>query len=393
VPAGDRFVGVTRDELETPHGDGDPSRLPYAVLGGGILGVSTAFHLARSGASVVLMTDGPLGSGASGRSLSWLNSAGTRSAEYHRLRMAGLDRYRTLAAQHPGADWLRFDGGLRWSEADRADDLREEHDAELAHGYDSRLVGARDMAGLEPAVDAGSLGAAVAVWNAGEGWVDLPALIALLAEEFRRLGGVILDGVGRCRLELDDSRVAAVTTGAGRRFAVRAALLATGAAVPSMVADLGVSLPDATPLAVLVRTRPVSTGLRAVLNTPRVAIRPAPGGSLAVDADWTAAAIAVGEDGELTVPPAVVADLLAEASAVLSGNPELAAHEVRIGPKPIPGDGEPVLGAIPEVPGLHVAFTHSGATLGLIAGELLARHMTTEQVPPLIASFAPTRFD
>ncbi|MEV0384767.1 FAD-dependent oxidoreductase [Nonomuraea sp. NPDC050643] len=41
------------------------------VLGGGILGVSTAVHLVRGGAEVVLVTEADLAGGASGRSLSW----------------------------------------------------------------------------------------------------------------------------------------------------------------------------------------------------------------------------------------------------------------------------------------------------------------------------------
>jgi glycine/D-amino acid oxidase-like deaminating enzyme len=361
-------------------------------VGGGILGVSTAYHLARAGEPVVLVVDGPLASGASGRSLSWLNSAGIRSEHYHRLRMAGLDRYRTLAARQPGADWLRFDGGLRWLTEDRAEDLLEEHHHELGLGYDSRLVDAHDVTALEPAVDAACLGAVPAVWNAGEGWVDLPALITLLAAEIRRLGGVIMDGTGPADIELADGQVTAVRTGAGRRIAARAALLATGSAVPTMLREFGVHVPDATPLAMLVRTAPVTVGLRAVLNTPRVAIRPGPGGSLAVDADWTAPDIVVGDDGGLTVAPSVVDDLLAAASAVLSGHPRLTAQDVCIGPKPIPGDGEPVLGTVARVPGLYVAFTHSGATLGLIAGELLARQMTTGRTPTLTAPFEPSRF-
>ena len=40
-----------------------------------MLGVSTAAQLAERGAAVTLITDGALASGASGRSLSWLNSA------------------------------------------------------------------------------------------------------------------------------------------------------------------------------------------------------------------------------------------------------------------------------------------------------------------------------
>ena len=67
----------------------------------------------------------------------------------------------------------------------------------------------------------------------------------------------------------------------------------------------------------------------------------------------------------------MVQELADEASKLIAGNPELKPASWKIGYKPIPGDGEPVLGELGQVPGCFVAFTHSGATLGLIAGELL----------------------
>ena len=63
-----------------------------------------------------------------------------------------------------------------------------------------------------------------------------------------------------------------------------------------------------------------------------------------------------------------------------------------IGHKPIPADGEPVVGALPGVLGAHVAFTHSGATLGLILGEQLAGQVLTGEQPALLAPFTPARF-
>jgi glycine/D-amino acid oxidase-like deaminating enzyme len=63
-----------------------------------------------------------------------------------------------------------------------------------------------------------------------------------------------------------------------------------------------------------------------------------------------------------------------------------------MGPKPIPGDGEPVLGPLDGVPGCYVAFTHSGATLGLIAGELLADEVVNRRVHPILQPFSPSRF-
>ena len=92
------------------------------IIGAGIFGVSTGVQLARRGIRVTILNDGPPANGASGRSLSWLNSARMRSGEYHRLRMAGLDRYRTLANRVGKVDWLSFEGGLTWD----ADDAKNE---------------------------------------------------------------------------------------------------------------------------------------------------------------------------------------------------------------------------------------------------------------------------
>jgi glycine/D-amino acid oxidase-like deaminating enzyme len=98
-----------------------------------LIGVSTAQQLARAGADVILLTESVLTSGASGRSLSWLNSAGMWMEPYHRLRMAAIDRYRTLSARHPDLRWLRFAGGLAWYAAGQGKELRKRHDHEVAH--------------------------------------------------------------------------------------------------------------------------------------------------------------------------------------------------------------------------------------------------------------------
>jgi len=44
------------------------------------------------------------------------------------------------------------------------------------------------------------------------------------------------------------------------------------------------------------------------------------------------------------------------------------------------------------VPGCYVAFTHSGATLALIVGELLASEIASGEKHPMLATFRPERF-
>ncbi|GAA2720566.1 NAD(P)/FAD-dependent oxidoreductase [Cellulomonas aerilata] len=361
------------------------------VVGGGVLGVSTAAHLVDRGADVTLVTDGALGSGASGRSLSWLNSFAQRSADYHRLRLAGLERYRALAVRAGSPPWLRFDGGLAWAAPGEAQHHREAFEHMRGVGYAAEWVTRDDVAARFPGVDPAAVPDEGAVATPDEGWVDLPSVIDHLGDRVRAGGGQVLTGAGPARVVVTGDRATGVRLPSGDVLGADVVVLATGADVPATVAGLGVTVPDATTPALLVRTRPVAGGLRAVLNTPRVAVRPAPGGALVVDAGWAEREVVARDDGGFDVRDSTVEGLLQEAAAVLSG-PAPEPESWGAGRKPIPGDGEPVLGPVPGVRGLVVAFTHSGATLGLVAGELLADEVVDAQPSPLLARFRPDRF-
>lgn len=362
------------------------------VVGGGIFGVSTAVHLARRGIATVLVNDGPLAGGASGRSLAWLNSSRKRSPEYQQLRMVGIDRYRTLSVKYPDADWLRFDGGLTWD----ADDASNEIGAVFAHeqdlGYDALHLSADKIASVTPGIDASTVTPQGAIFNPGEGWVDLPSLIKILVAEFTERGGTIVTDAGRAVVTIKDGRATGVETTSGRRFDADAVLLATGGAVPGMVAEIGQHIADATPIALLVRTKAMNLPLKAVLNTPRVAIRPTPDGALALDSAWSEEEVVVKAEGTYEIRDSTIRGLLDEASKILEGNPKLEFASYGVGPKPIPGDGEPVFGQLKGIEGYYVAFSHSGATLGLIAGELLAGEIANGTEHPLLARFRPARF-
>jgi glycine/D-amino acid oxidase-like deaminating enzyme len=365
------------------------------VIGAGVLGISTAVQLARRGAQVTVVTEAEMLSGASGRSLSWLNSAGDRTPEYYALRMAGIDRYRTLAMTRPEtADWLRFDGALMWAGPDESfvDTFRAEH----AAGYDAQWVDAHEVPSVTPGVAVEAVAAEGAIFNPGEGWVDLGQLVRHLAAEARRLGVEVLEHTGPAHPRLDGGRVVGVELAGGRVLPADVVVLAAGAGTPALAAELGTPLDDASPIALLVRARAkdpdARIDLRAVLNTPRVAIRPAPGSTFVLDSAWSEEEVEVHADGTWSYRESTVAGLLAEASNVLEGHPELEMVEVAMGPKPVPGDGDPVFGWLPSAGNVYAMFTHSGATLGLIGPELAAREILTGVDSPLLAVFRPARF-
>jgi glycine/D-amino acid oxidase-like deaminating enzyme len=362
------------------------------VIGGGIFGVSSAVHLARLGARVTIVTEAAFASQASGRSLAWLNSSRFRSAEYHRLRIIGMDRYRTLASRNEGATWLRFEGGLTWDADDASNRIAEAFAHELSIGYDCQLVHAAEVAKFTPGINAGAISPQGAIFNPGEGWVDLPSLIQLLLKEFQALGGEVIADAGKATVDIKGGRATGVSTATGHHVKADAVLVATGAAVPGMAKEAGHFISDGTPTALLVKSKPFRHSVRAVLNTPNVALRPTPDGAIVCDSAWSEDAVNSNPDGSHEVSREMLDRLLHEASHVLEGNPVLELESYHCGPKPVPGDGEAVIGSLDGVPGYFVAFSHSGATLGLITGELIAREIVTGQVSPLLAKFRPSRF-
>nr|WP_306264737.1 FAD-binding oxidoreductase [Pararhizobium sp. IMCC3301] len=363
------------------------------IIGGGIFGVSTAAQLVRMGVRVTLLNDGPLGTGASGRSLAWLNSARRRSPPYHAIRQAGMERYRSLASRNPGVNWLKFDGGLTWDADDSANEIAQIYRYERELGYEAELLSPQEVSARVAGVAGKAVTAQGAILNPGEGWVDLPTLIQILAADITKAGGTIITNEGQAELIVENGRATGAATAAGQSYRADAVLVAAGASGPAILAPHGVHIGDDTPIALLVETKPVSHPLRAVLNTPRIAIRPALNGAFFMDSAWSEEEVVVHEDGSFEAKPETVQGMLDAARKVLDPVPELEVAAIHIGPKPIPGDGDPVFGQVQALPGCFIAFSHSGATQGLIAGELLGEEIAYGIRHPMLQHFRPERFN
>lgn len=83
-----------------------PSDVDVCVIGAGIAGLAIAFELARKGTRVLVLDDGPLGGGETGRTSAHLSSA--LDDRFHHLEsMFGDARTRLAAESHAAAiDWI-----------------------------------------------------------------------------------------------------------------------------------------------------------------------------------------------------------------------------------------------------------------------------------------------
>ena len=90
--------------------------MKVVVIGGGILGASTAWHL-RDKADVTVIDCGSIGGLASRASLGWLNATFYLNEEHFKLRQAGIQAWRDISNMLPDLP-LQWSGTIVWDMAD-----------------------------------------------------------------------------------------------------------------------------------------------------------------------------------------------------------------------------------------------------------------------------------
>ena len=123
------------------------------VVGAGILGLFSAYHLARAGAGPILVVDrGFLSSGASGR-----NGGGVRqqweTRATVRLAREAVAAYRRFGREFGYNPWFRQSGYLFLAEnGPELDRLRRVHDLVRSEGLASEVLDAGAVARLVPGI-------------------------------------------------------------------------------------------------------------------------------------------------------------------------------------------------------------------------------------------------
>ena len=87
--------------------------------------------------------------------------------------------------KQPDANWLRFDGGLTWDADDERNEIASVYRHEKNIGYDALLLRAEQVAAMTPGINVSAITPQGAIFNPGEGWVDLPSLIRTAARRIR----------------------------------------------------------------------------------------------------------------------------------------------------------------------------------------------------------------
>jgi glycine oxidase len=383
--------------------DVSPTGADVVVVGGGAIGLASAWRLACRGASVSLVDPEP-GSGASGVAAGMLapvTEARMGEEALLRLNLASWSRWPGFAAEVEAASGssvgYRADGTLvaALDADDRAalDDLAARHQA---MGLDVTPLRGREVRrlepGLAPGVRAGFLAAA-------ERSVDPPALVEALRRAATAAGvGLVAAAVERIEAAPTTGRVAGVVVADGaasRRIDAAAVVVAAGCRSAGIAGLPEAARPPVRPVRgeVLTLRQPpgpplVTHTLRGLVHGFTVYLVPRADGRLVVGATVQER----GWDTRVTAGGAY--ELLRDALALVPGLDDAELVAARAGLRPGTPDDLPLIGR-GAMEGLVVATGHyrNGILLTPITAEAVVAAVAGDPPPPEVGACDPRRFE
>ncbi|MBC7274647.1 MAG: glycine oxidase ThiO [Streptomyces sp.] len=368
------------------------------VVGGGIIGLVTAWRAAQRGLRTALVDPEP-GGGAAQVAAGML--AAVTELHYGEQTLLGLNlasahRYPDFAAEL--TDLTGHDLGYRRSgtlavalDADDRAHLRELHALQRQSGLESTWLSGRDCRRLEPMLAPGVRGG---LRVDGDHQIDPRRLAAALLAACGR-AGVVLHRSWAERLTVVRDRATGVLTRDGDALTAERVVLAAGSLSGRLAGVPDAVLPPVRPvkgqvlrLAVPPRYAPfLSRTVRAMVRGSHVYLVPRENGELVVGATSEE----LGWD--TTVTAGGVYELLRDAHELMPGITELPLTETRAGLRPGSPDNAPLLGPT-ALDGLLLATGHyrNGVLLTPVTGDAMAHVLTTGELPEVARPFTPQRF-
>ncbi|GLK72917.1 FAD-binding oxidoreductase [Ancylobacter dichloromethanicus] len=237
----------------------DPTCPPAAdvvIVGGGIIGTTSALYLAERGLKVVLCEKGHIAGEQSSRNWGWCRQAKRDPREFELIREA-LALWRGMDA-HIGASTGFATTGILFAANDAS---KEASFAEWVRDAAGAGIHAEMLAGAQLAqhMPGDATPPPAALWCASDGRAEPQKAAPAIAEAARRRGAVILADCAVRGIETGGGRVIAAVTECGR-IATGNVVVAGGAWTRRILRDVGIDLPQLKVRASVLRTSPVENG-------------------------------------------------------------------------------------------------------------------------------------
>ncbi len=414
-------IDLVQSDSELPKKDG------VAVIGGGIIGVSTAIELAERGVSVVLLEKGIIAGEQSSRNWGWCRQMG-RDAREIPLILESLNLWRGMNAKVGAETGYRQSGIIYLAETDAEFATKEKWHADnmKAYGLDTRLVSGVEADRLQPGSTRKWKGA---LYTSADGRAEPFLAVPAMARYAQKLGVKIIQNCAVRGLETSAGKITSVVTEKGA-VACAQVVLAGGAWSRRFLHNLGIEFPQLSVVNSVMRTEALDAGVEKACSGGKFAFRKRLDGGFtithrhmsvaditpdsfrlffrflpALKLDWSGLRLRLGQgfidearlkrrwklderspfEEMRMLDPEPVQSILDEAAASLKDYyPAFASMKVAerwAGVIDATPDAVPVISPLEKLPGLYLAsgFSGHGFGLGPGAGKLMAQLVVGEK--------------
>lgn len=360
------------------------------VVGGGVVGCSIAWHLARKGADVVLVEERSIAAAASGASAGGVRQQGRDPREMP-LAIAAIARWEHLEAELDADIHYYREGHIKLYE--REDDLevaRQSVDDQRALGLDIVLVEGQELhdlvPGIAPHIVAGT-------YTANDGHANPTLTTQAFAAAAKREGAEIRSGVRVAGFTRSGHRITGVTTTDGDLSGDHV-VLATGAWTRDALAPLGVDVPIVPAGLQMILTKRMPKLLRQVVGAHGrgLSLKQLRDGNYLIGGGWPGDVDMVTGVGRTR--EASIAGSMDTASSIFPVLRDAGIERSWVGVEGICADEVPIIGAVPGYEGMIIAagFSGHGYALSPITGQLVAE-LVLDGAPSIsLDAFSAERF-
>ena len=371
--------------------DNFPSQARAVIIGGGIVGCSTAYHLGKLGwADTVLLERHKLTSGSTFHAAGLVGQLRT-SANITQMLGHSVRLYQTLEAETGLATGWKMNGGLRLAcNAERWIELKRQATTAHSFGLEMHLLNPREAQDLWPLMDISDL--VGAAFLPTDGQVNPSDITQSLAKGARMQGVRIIEDCTVTGIEITRGRVLAVLTEHGR-IACEVVVNCAGqwAREVGQLAGVNVPLVSVQHQYLITDVIPgITKDLPTLRDPDRLTYYKEDVGGLVMGGyepnpiPWAVNGFPAGFNFQLLQPDWEHFQPTMElAMARVPALETAGVRELLNGPESFTPDGNFILGAAPEVAGFYVGagFNAFGIASGGGAGKVLAEWIVGGEAP------------
>ena len=246
-----------------------PERADVVIIGGGIIGVCTAWFLARQGVDVVLCEKGHIAGEQSGRNWGWVRQQ-LRDTREMPMIVESLRIWRTLAADIGEDVGFHEQGVMVAASSDKeVDHFAEWIKTSDQHGVETRLLQGREIRQV--------IRGAARSWKGvlhtpSDGRAEPHKAGPAIARAAQREGATVLSACAVRGVETEGGRVSAVVTEHGT-IRTSTVCCAAGAWTSMFCRSLGITVPQLKVRGTVARTAPCDNVLDGNFFNNQVALR------------------------------------------------------------------------------------------------------------------------